>query len=128
MDTETGLKRIVSEVASRLMRFARDHGWTDGFRIYYHINLDWGGVNLIFVSKHFDPARERENYREVWDFLIAQFAASPGILRPVTVSAWASEQVDRGGLYSIPPGYTELWTMTPLSGPAPPEPVPVGKS
>lgn len=116
MDPETYLRHIVGEVSHCLTAYAEDHQWVnEDYWIYYHINSQWGGVNFIFVSTHFDGSDERQNYRNVWDFLIQEFADKPEMLKPVTVSVWGKSQVDRGGLYSIPPGYAEYWTVTPVA-------------
>ena len=74
MDSETAMRRVVQEVALALAKYADKEGWKpDEYRIYYHENLDWDVVIVIFVSEHFNSADERKAYVAVWHFLAEYF-------------------------------------------------------
>jgi len=116
MGSETTLSRVVNEVSCSLSKFAEDKGWKKSdYWIYYDINTDWDYVTFVFVSSHFDDTGERDNYKQVWSYLLDEFSENPEILRPVTLVAWGKGQVDRGGLHGIPSGFSEFWTVSPAA-------------
>jgi len=115
MDSETALRRVVSEVSSALTKYAELEKWNkEEYWIYYYINSDWNNVNFVFVSRHFKPEEEREDYVKVWEFLINYFKDEPEILRYSSVLVRSKAKVDEGGLYGISPRYHdfhEFWTF-----------------
>jgi hypothetical protein len=126
MDSETAMKRVVGEVSFALSKYAEKAGWKkDDYWIYYYINIDWGVVNFVFVSRHFDQRDEQTSHADVWHFLIDYFKNDPAILRDFTLVVRSKARVDQGGLSSIGPKYREFdpkfqefWSFAPVSHPS----------
>ena len=116
MDSETTLRRVVNEISLALSAYAEQNGWKkDDYCIYYYVNWEWEGVYFVFVSEHFDLGDEKGNFKRVWDYLLTRFSMDRDILKGVTLMVWGKDQVDRGGLHSIPAGYREFWHFSPAT-------------
>jgi hypothetical protein len=117
MDSESTLRRIVSEVAQTLTSYADTKGWAkNDFWIYFKINTDWDTVLFILVSRRIGEAEEDAYYHEVWQYLIEHYKADPAILRYINLVVRSKSKVDKGGLSSISPTYEEYdehWTVRP---------------
>jgi hypothetical protein len=108
------MRYVVLDVCAALKKYAHEESWNeDEYSIYYHINVDWDVVNVIFVSMHFDGDDERKAYLAVWRFLSDHFKGAPEILKYFTLLVESQSKVDEGGVHSIAPSFREF----PLSGP-----------
>ncbi len=115
MDSNSRMRRVVSEVSWALTKFAESEHWQKSdFGIYYYENSEWDYVSFVFVSRQFDHEDERTSYLRVWRYLADYFKDDPELLGPVRLVVRGKAKVDRGGLDGIGSDYQEFWSFAPV--------------
>lgn len=102
--TRTALRRIVSS----LKDFATEQGWQPGeYQILFRVLEDWGRISILFIVKEYGGLSEKEMWARVRGFLETSLKQDGDIGFSFGLSVRDRQQVEQGGMYSIPEGYIE---------------------
>jgi hypothetical protein len=110
MATSTTLRTrtVLRRIARALKEFAADQGWQPGeYQIFFRVLEDWGRISIFFIVKEFGAQSEKEMWVRVWDFLQKSLKQDGDTGFSVGLSVRDRQQVEQGGMYSIPEGYVE---------------------
>jgi len=108
------LRTKLASIASALKDFASEQGWApDEYKILFRVIKTWGKISVYFIVKDFGGLSEREMWERIWDHLKRSLpvAAAPEYSVGLSVHDW--EQVNQGGIYSIPKSYIDEQELLP---------------
>jgi hypothetical protein len=101
-------RTIVRKIARSLQNFAKSQGWQPGeYQIFFHILEDWGRISVLFIVKDFGSLSENELWVHIWDHLAKSLKEDGDIGYSLGLSVRDQQQVEQGGIYSIPDEYRE---------------------
>ncbi len=108
------LRTQLSGIAKALNDFASTQGWGPGeYRILFRVIKTWGKISVYFIVKDFGGLSEGEMWEQVWAHLKRSLplVAASGYSVGLSVHDW--EQVNQGGIYSIPKSYIDEQELLP---------------
>jgi hypothetical protein len=108
------LRSKLTSIAKALNDFASEQGWLPGeYKILCRVSKTWGKINVYFIVKDFGSFSEREMWERAWNHLKTSVAsdADSGYAVGLSVHDW--QQVNQGGIYSIPKSYVDLEDLLP---------------
>jgi len=114
MALDPALRTKLTSIARALKDFASEQGWGPGeYKILFRVIKTWGKISVYFIVKDFGGLSEREMFERAWDHLKRSLAlaADPGYSVGLSVHDW--EQVNQGGIYSIPKSYIDEEELLP---------------
>jgi hypothetical protein len=102
--TRTALRRL----ARVLKEFATEQGWKPGeYQILFRVLENWGRISILYIVKEYGGLSEKEMWVRVWDFLARSLKQDGDLGFSVGLSVRDRQQVEQGGMYSIPEDYIE---------------------
>ena len=108
MALNSTLRSALTRISKALHEFASQRGWNSGeFKVLFHVSQKWRRIRVFFIVKDFGNLSEQEMWVQVWDHLEASLASGPDLIYNVGLSVRTWEQVNQGGMYSIPLGYVD---------------------
>lgn len=108
MALETAMKQAVRRVVSILRDYAGSQDWgPDDYRIFVEPVEEWGRIHIMLVVKAFPRKLMEDSWATVVDYLETRLADDPALFDSINLSLHTFDQVKRGGLSSIGPGYID---------------------
>jgi hypothetical protein len=99
---------VLRKIAKSLHEFAAVQGWQSGeYQILFQVLEDWGRIRVLFIVKEFGGLSEKQMWVRVWDHLEKSLNPDGGIGFSLGLSVREKQQVEQGGIYSIPDDYME---------------------
>jgi hypothetical protein len=110
LSTKTALSRIVDV----LKHFAKDRGWRpEDYEILFRVLEQWGKISVLLITKDFGGLTNREIWDQVFDYMEKELGQGPDIGFSLGLSVRERNQVEQGGMYSIPEEYVAVEDLLP---------------
>jgi hypothetical protein len=110
------LRTKLTSIAKALKNFASEQGWGPGeYKILFRVLEKWGKINVYFIVKDFAGSSERDMWERAWNHLQTSLASDADSGYSVGLSVHDWDQVNQGGIYSIPKSYIEEEELLPSS-------------
>jgi len=108
MASDTALRSALTSVSRALNDFAIQRGWkAREYEILFAVSQEWGLIRAFFVVKDFEGLSETDMWGQVWDQLEKALKSGPDIGLSVGLVVHSWDQVNQGGLYSIPVDFVD---------------------
>jgi len=95
-------------ISKALKDFAAMKGWKPGdYQILYRNLEQWGRISVFFIAESFSGLSNKDMWIQVIDYLEQSLNQGGDIGFSIGLSVREREQVEHGGMYSIPDGFID---------------------
>jgi hypothetical protein len=101
-------RQAMRRITKALKDFAAKKGWEpEDCQILFRNLEEWGRISVFFIVESFSGLSHKDMWAQVFDYLEQSLNQSGAFGFSVGITVRERQQVEQGGMYSIPDGFMD---------------------